>query len=159
MKPKPTPNYLTSLETTPIVMNSKSLTGRRLIKSFHKFLITSTLWAPQEIPCTHWAKLHFLLLAWQHYSVKSWTISEISKQKFGINSHIMFLIWAKYGPNILSIVLHYLHFICLTLFGEILSLSGIKKHKFCEIAKTSTNMVSTWPLQSTNNLTLNDILF
>ena len=63
-----------------------------------------------------------------------------------------------YGPNILSIVLHYLHFICLTLF-DILSLSGLKKHKFCEIAKTSTNMVSTGPLQSTNNLTLNDILF
>ena len=52
----------------------------------------------------------------------------------------MFFTWATYGPNILSIVLHYLHFIYLTLFGEILSLSGIKKHKVGEIAKTSTNI-------------------
>ena len=39
-------------------------------------------------------------------------ISEISKQRFGKNSQTVFLIWAKYGPNILSIVLHYLYSIC-----------------------------------------------
>ena len=67
--------------------------------------------------------IHFLLLSWQCYSVKIWIILEISKQRYGINGHNIFLIWAKYGPNILSIVIHYLYSICRAwLFSEILSL-------------------------------------
>ena len=86
--------------------------------------------------------LHFLLLSWQHYSVKIWIILEISKQRYGINGHNIFLIWAKYGPNILSIVIHYLYSICRAwLFSEILSLQGIRKHKYC---KNSQNMVLIW---------------
>ena len=86
--------------------------------------------------------LHFLLLSWQHYSVKISIILEISKQRYGINGHNIFLIWAKYGPNILSIVIHYLYSICHAwLFSEILSLQGIRKHKYC---KNSQNMVLIW---------------
>ena len=62
--------------------------------------------------------LHFLLLSLQHYSVKIWTILEISKQRYNIKGHNIFLIWANYGPNILSIVQHYLKYVyllCMTL--------------------------------------------
>ena len=86
--------------------------------------------------------LHFLLLSWQHYSVKIWSILEISMQRYGINGHTIFLRWAKYGPNILSIVIPYLYSICHAwLFSEMLSLSGIRKHKYC---KNSQNMVLIW---------------
>ena len=52
--------------------------------------------------------LHFLLLSWQHYSVKIVTTLETSKQRYGINGQKIILTWAKSGPNILSIVIHYL---------------------------------------------------